>query len=102
MAKWHVHTDGNSWDLPEDLFEEKAGEVRPSKPVKRVVKAKAEVKPLRRSISDVGVGSWHKFRRKDVLILSRMLRATMSLRSEQDSWLLPRHRPLPPHQPDAR
>ncbi|KIX07997.1 uncharacterized protein Z518_02651 [Rhinocladiella mackenziei CBS 650.93] len=43
-----------SWDLPEDLFDQKAGEVRPSKPVKKVVKApKPEAKPERRSINDV-------------------------------------------------
>lgn len=45
-----------SWDLPEDLFDQKAGEVRPSKPVKKIVKtAKTETKPARRSISEVEV-----------------------------------------------
>jgi poly(A) polymerase len=46
-----------SWDLPEDLFDTKSGEIRPSKPVKKVVKApKAEIKaPPRRSISEVEV-----------------------------------------------
>ncbi|KIW30845.1 uncharacterized protein PV07_02538 [Cladophialophora immunda] len=43
-----------SWELPEDLFDTKAGEVRPSKPVKKVVKnAKVEAKPVRRSINEV-------------------------------------------------
>ncbi|KIW88379.1 uncharacterized protein Z519_10948 [Cladophialophora bantiana CBS 173.52] len=43
-----------SWELPEDVFDAKAGEVRPSKPVKKVIKStKAEAKPVRRSINDV-------------------------------------------------
>ncbi|OAL30885.1 hypothetical protein AYO20_08578 [Fonsecaea nubica] len=43
-----------SWELPEDLFDTKAGETRPSKPVKKVIKnPKPEAKPVRRSISEV-------------------------------------------------
>ncbi|KIX92761.1 uncharacterized protein Z520_11613 [Fonsecaea multimorphosa CBS 102226] len=43
-----------SWELPEDLFDTKAGEVRPTKPVKKVIKnPKAEAKPVRRSINEV-------------------------------------------------
>ncbi|KAH0847714.1 hypothetical protein AYO21_07702 [Fonsecaea monophora] len=43
-----------NWELPEDLFDAKAGETRPSKPVKKVIKnPKPEAKPVRRSISEV-------------------------------------------------
>ncbi|EXJ61639.1 hypothetical protein A1O7_02068 [Cladophialophora yegresii CBS 114405] len=43
-----------SWELPDDLFDAKAGETRPSKPVKKVVKtANTETKPVRRSINEV-------------------------------------------------
>jgi len=43
-----------SWELPDDLFDAKAGEARPSKPVKKVIKStKAETKPVRRSIDEV-------------------------------------------------
>lgn len=49
-------TDRCSWDLPDDVFDAKAGEVKPSKPVKKVVKApKVEPKGVRRSISEVEV-----------------------------------------------
>ncbi|EXJ66611.1 uncharacterized protein A1O5_10282 [Cladophialophora psammophila CBS 110553] len=43
-----------SWELPEDVFDAKAGEVRPSKLLKKVIKStKAEAKPVRRSINEV-------------------------------------------------
>ncbi|KIV81746.1 hypothetical protein PV11_03908 [Exophiala sideris] len=43
-----------SWDLPDDVFDRKAGETKPSKPVKKVLKApKVEPKGVRRSISEV-------------------------------------------------
>jgi hypothetical protein len=64
-SSMHQITDCHSWELPEDLFDAKAGETRPSKPVKKVVKtAGAETKPVRRSINDVEVSlselpSWH-------------------------------------------
>lgn len=46
-----------SWELPEDLFDSKLGEVRPTKPVKKAIKApKAENIP-RRSINEVDVCS---------------------------------------------
>ncbi|ETI27201.1 hypothetical protein G647_09884 [Cladophialophora carrionii CBS 160.54] len=49
-----------SWELPEDLFDAKAGETRPSKPVKKVVKTgNTESKPVRRSINDVEVTLSH-------------------------------------------
>ncbi|KIW54985.1 hypothetical protein PV05_07305 [Exophiala xenobiotica] len=43
------------WDLPDDVFDTKAGEVKPSKPVKKVVKpSKVETKTgVRRSINEV-------------------------------------------------
>lgn len=43
-----------SWELPDDLFDAQAGEVRPSKPVKKVMKsAHTEPKPGRRSVNEV-------------------------------------------------
>ncbi|KAK5210311.1 polynucleotide adenylyltransferase [Exophiala xenobiotica] len=46
------------WDLPDDVFDTKAGEVKPSKPVKKVMKpSKVETKPaVRRSINEVEGG----------------------------------------------
>ncbi|KAL2447289.1 Poly(A) polymerase pla1 [Exophiala dermatitidis] len=47
-------SSSRNWDLPDDLFDTKAGEVKPTKPVKKTVKtAKAGPKPARRSISEV-------------------------------------------------
>lgn len=52
-------TDCNSWDLPDDVFDAKAGEVKPSKPVKKIAKpVKADAKSgVRRSINEVEVTS---------------------------------------------
>jgi hypothetical protein len=52
-----VLADITSWDLPDDVFDKKAGEVKPSKPVKKVMKpSKVETKPaVRRSINEVEV-----------------------------------------------
>jgi hypothetical protein len=52
-----VLADITSWDLPDDVFDTKAGEVKPSKPVKKVMKpSKVETKPaVRRSINEVEV-----------------------------------------------
>jgi hypothetical protein len=41
--------------LPEDLFDIKGGDVRPSKPVKRIIKTANSDNKLRRNINEVEV-----------------------------------------------
>ena len=47
--------DLTSWDLPEDLFDTKSGETRPSKPVKKTVKQDQTDTKVTRNISEVEV-----------------------------------------------
>lgn len=49
------NADLNSWDLPEDLFDTKAGETRPLKPVKKTAKQDHADSKVGRSISEVEV-----------------------------------------------
>lgn len=47
------HANGDSYELPDDLFDKNAGEVKPTKPIKKTAKA---TKPVRRNYGEMEVG----------------------------------------------
>jgi hypothetical protein len=52
-----LNANVSSWDLPEDLFDAKAGEVRPARPTRKVFKPVKQESKQRRDISQVEVCS---------------------------------------------